>query len=230
MPEQLGAIDIIAALGLNTPLTKFETQEFTKSAGVKYAQRKSRMGDVIEEAVTETIEEYELSVIVKDHTNPAAIIILGGAGYGTGADALVVTRVSVRQTNNDFPTLSLTCHRHPVLVASATHHARKYTVTLPALGWGVNSVLSITGATPEEITSATFEASVDHVDKFDREGTKFLIGASTNCQLTETIEALKSTSPTLAAGWFADPATTKEQTAEFATKTLKHHKHQAPDA
>lgn len=229
MPTQIGASDIIAQLGLSSLGSNFETQEFTKNDGVKYAQRKSRVGDVLEEAVTDTVEEYDLSLLVKDHANPAAQIILGGQGYGSGASALVVTRVSVRQVNNDFPTLSLTCHRHPVLATGAAHHARKYTVTLPALGWGVNEVLSITETIPDEITSATFEASVDHVDKFDREGKKFLIGASTNCQLTETIEALKSTTLTPASGWYADPASIKEQSAEFATKTIKHHKHQAPD-
>lgn len=229
MDEQLGAEDIITTLGLGTPLAKFETQEFTKTDGTKYAQRKSRLGDVLEEAVTETVEEYELSVQVKDHTKPAVTIDLGGAGYGNGVNALVITRVSVRQVNNDFPTLSLTCHRHPVMETNATHDPRKYVVALPALGWGINGVQSITGATPpEEITSATFEASVDHVDKNNREGTKFLIGASTNCQLVETLEVLKSSNPSLQSGWFADPANTKEQSGNFATKTLKHHSHQAP--
>ncbi|MCZ7593122.1 MAG: hypothetical protein M5U15_13735 [Kiritimatiellae bacterium] len=231
MAEQLGASDIIGTLGLGTPLAKFETQEFTKTSGTKYAQRKSRVGDVIEEAVTETVEEYELSVLVKDHSKPAVTIDLGGAGYGSGANALVVTRVSVRQVSNNYPTLSLTCHRHPVLESGATHDARKYAVTLPALCWGINEVISITGATPpEEITSATFEASVDHVDKYNREGTKFLIGASTNCQLVETLEVLKSSDPDLQTNWFADPAATKEITADFATKTLKHHRHLPPAA
>lgn len=229
MAEQLGASDIISTLGLGTPLAKFETQEFTKTTGTKYAQRKSRFGDVLEEAVTETVEEYELSVIVKDHSKPAVGIDLGGDGYGSAGNALVITRVSVRQVNNDFPTLSLTCHRHPVLESGATHDARKYTVMLPALGWGISDVKSITGATPpEEITSATFEASVDHVDKNNRAGTKFLIGASTNCQLVETLEVLKSSNPALQANWFADPEATKEQTGDFATKTLKHHRHQLP--
>lgn len=231
MPEQLGASDIISTLGLATPLAKFETQEFTKTDGKKYAGRRSRLGDVLEEAVTETIEEYELSVLVKDHSKPAVSIDLGGAGYGSGANALVITRIYVRQVNIDFPTLSLTCHRHPVLASGAAHDARKYTITLPALGWGITEVKSITGATPpEEITSATFEASVDHVDKNDREGTKFLIGASTNCQLVETLEVLKSSEPELNANWFADPAATKEGTGDFATKTLRHHCHQPPTA
>lgn len=229
MPETLGVSDILTTLNLAGALTNFEIQEFTLNSGAPFVTRTNRLGDVIEELPKAPIEEYELSLIIKNHVVSGTNIILGGVQYGTGVNALCITRFTLKQAPNDFPTLSITCHRHPSAVSGATHHTRKYTVTLPSLSWGIQGVLSVTGMPPEDITGYSLDASVDHVDHFDREGTKFLIGASTNCRLEETLEVLKSTNVTLASGWFADPSSSKEQTAEYKTKTLKHHKHQAPD-
>ncbi|MCS6898064.1 MAG: hypothetical protein NZM29_08840 [Nitrospira sp.] len=230
MPEQLGVSDILSTLGLASALNKFEIQEFTLTQGDPLVPRSNRLGDVVEELPIARVEEYELSLIIKEHSVNSVALVLGGAGYGTGANALCITGVTLRQVPNDFPTLSIKCHRHPVLVSGASHNPRKYTITLPNLGWGIQGVLSITGAVPEELTGYTLDVSIDHQDHFDREGTKFLIGGSTNCRLEETLEVLKSTTVTLAAGWFADPRSEKERSAEYKTKTLKHHKHQAPDS
>jgi hypothetical protein len=228
MAEQLGISDILASLGLATALTKFEPRSLRKIAGSNHAQRRNRLNDVIEEGVLDAVEEYELSLIIKQFATGPVTLLLGGTGYE--GEKFVVTKVGVRQVNNDHPTLSLTLHTHPVKVATAAHNARKYTITLPSLDWGVTSLASVTGTIPDDVTGVTFEAVVDHKDELNREGTKWLLGTTHNCQVTETIEIAKSASVTPASGWTAEPTAENETHDQYATKTVKHHKFQAADA
>ena len=232
MAAQLGVSDILATLGLDTALADFEIQSFKKRSGTNYAKRTSRMGDVLDEGVLDTIEEYDLSLIINKYDAASATqVILGGVGYGDPGSEIVVTKVGVRQVNNGNPTLSLTVHRHTVKVDGAAHHERAYTVVLPLLGWGVNALLSVTGTIPDVVASANFDASVDHKDELNREGTKWLLGASTNCQLAETIQLTQGVATiTLVSGWKADPTESDELNTDYANLTLKHHKSQAPDA
>ena len=231
MAAQLGVSDILTALGLATALAKFEVKNFKQRNGVPYAQRKSRLGDVLQEGALVPIEEYDLTLSIKEFSVSSINLILGGLGYGAAEPKIVITKLGVRQVNNAHPMLSLSVHRHPTRIGdAAVHHARKYTIALPALDWGVNAVLSL-DALADEVSSVSFDASVDHVDENNREGTKWMLGTSTNCQLVETIQFTKgATIGALNSAWYEDPEENDETDTEFAAVTMKLHKHQAPDA
>lgn len=224
MPGQYGADDILNTVGLATAFAKFEVKSFTERSGKNQAQRRSRLNDVLEDIDTETVLEYDLSILIKEFSVSSVNVELGGVGYGN-SDKFVVTKVGVRQTLNAHPEVSITVHTHPEKVNGAAHHARKYTFALPVLDWGVNAALSVSGAGLIDITSVSTECSVDHADELNREGTKWLIGASHNGRIEETIEVAKGHGVlTIASGWFEEPQSQKQGNSEFATLTRKFHK------
>jgi hypothetical protein len=223
MPGQYGASDILATLGLASAFGKFEVQSFTVRSGKNQAQRRSRLNDVLEDIDTETILEYDISIKIKEFNVSSVKVNLGGEGYASGE--FVVTKLGVKQVLNDHPEVSITVHTHPVKNPGSKHHARKYEFTLPALDWGVNSALSVSGAGLLDVTSVNTECSVDHTDELNREGTKWLIGTSHNGRIEETIEIAKGHGTlTVAAGWKEEPHSEKQGNTEFATITRKFHK------
>jgi hypothetical protein len=229
MAARLGVSDILTTLGLDTLLADYEIQKFRQRTGTNFAQRRTRLNDVAEEGVLDTIAEYELELIIKEYGGGALALDLGGVGYGDPGSEVVITKAGVRQVNNDNPRLTLTVHTHTVKVDDAAHHARKYAVTLPALDWGVNAVLSISGTIPDVIQSVTTEATCDHKDELNREGTKWLIGASHNGMIKETIQLTDGVaSPVLNSGWKADPTDLDEENVKYADNTLVHHKYLTP--
>ena len=225
MPTQYGAEDILATLELSGALGKFEVKSFTKRSGKNQAQRRSRVNDVLEDVNTETIEEYDISVIIKEFNVSSVKVNLGGEGYGT-TNKFVVTKVGVKQSLNSHPEVSITAHTHPVIAGTeAKHHTRKYEFTLPALDWGVNAALSVSGVGMADVTSVNTECSVDHTDELNREGTKWLIGTSHNGRIEETVEVAKGGGElAVQSGWVEEPSDEKQDSSDFATLTRKFHK------
>lgn len=223
-----GVMDILTALGLNTALAKFDATAVRKRHGEMHARFQTRLNDTLKTEPTDTIEEYEVSIRIKEWNLTGLSLILGGVGYGSSTK-FVLTRFVLRQVNNVMPNLVLTVHTHPVKDTNAAHHARAWTVLLPALDWGVNAVMAV-DALPDELNSATFEGAVQHVDEPDRTGKKWQIGASHDCVLTETLECEAGADlGALEDGWIEDPQDDDEGNTKFATEVHKYLKYPAAD-
>lgn len=223
MAFTFGAADILTALGLT--LTDWEVQSTSSNTQKDFAQVILNDGDVEEESDYNERTEYTAEFVCNTEEVDAFNVILGKE-YGTGAPYFVITQCSLTQRAGDFATLSLTYHKH---TGTKTHVAREYTVAMPQGGFGVLASLGISGTIPTAVMTLTTSASVDHVDKLDKDGA-FLIGASTKCRLEESIEiAADGATPSLNAGWEQDSGGGGSSNTAYGTASLRIHTYQAAD-
>lgn len=227
MAYTFGASDLLEDLGFDP--AKLEIQSDDVDSKKDEAVATGRHGDTIESTQYNARDEFQIRAVVADDNVSGIEVELGGVGYGDAEPKIVITAVEVRQPPNDFAEVTFTCHRHTG--ASKAHVARVYTVTLPAMGFGIQTgnPTGLSGITAISVNDYTWKAQIDHKDRTARDGA-YLIGGSTNGRLDETVGMVDNADTIAAAsGWKIDSSKPSTNNQGYKIRTVACHKFIAAD-
>lgn len=216
MAYSFGSSDVLAALGVTA--AQFEIQSYTPRTNTKQAVVKTRLNAYVRDSVVQFDEmtDYELVLKAKLEAGSTASFSLGGSGTGSGAN-IIITRAAARMVNDDYATLTVTCHVH---ATTTTHESTPAAtaITTPTLGFGIIDFPAITGTLPDELQSAEWSVEVEHKDHPTRLGVH-LTGTSSAVRYTWSYEMLDSgTAPTLATGYKQEEVSLPEPQDDLRTR------------
>lgn len=231
MATSFGAQDFLTAVGLTDLVSDIEVQGGDDANVKDTAESTDSKGDVMVATQHNERDEVQIRCIVNADGVADISCILGGVGYGASEPKYVLTQVQVNQPNTDMAELTFSLHRHTGATGK-THIARAYTVTLPTLGYGIQTGMpaGVTGLTATAINRYSWTASVTHTDKQTRQGA-FLVGHSTKGRIEETIEAVHNgETPAAASGWLIDRKAAPEENTSHKMRSITCHKDLTADA
>lgn len=146
-----------------------------------------------------------------------ALTLSGGGMYGD----YILTGISLRQVNTNYPTLSLSGHKHisGVLGGNPDHQSRVYLVTVSG-GWGVVNDYGVSGIEP---TGSNLSIALNHVDIDDRNGEHF-DGISIQGRRNISVDGWINASGTITYPTTAlDTKTTRSVNSNFQTASCAFH-------
>lgn len=213
MAKLFGAEDILSVLGITGACA---VQESGNDTQTEHASIDDEGGNVIPDTIQEMDEKDEMTISIKADASLGAVsFVMGGAGTSD----VVITQASVGYVNNDYPTLTVTAHKHAAgtHLASSSDPANNWAITIP-LAFGIQKVHL--GGTLADCQKCDVSLSCEHVDKQDNEG-DHLIGNSFGFKAECTEEYISDTKPTIPTGWNGSSNAKKSQNKDFYAITAR---------
>jgi hypothetical protein len=213
MSHIFGAEDILSALGITGSCS---VQESGNDTQTEHASVEDKGGNVIGDTIQEMNEKDEMSISIKADASIGNVTFSLG---GIGTDGVVITQADVGYVNNDYPTLRVTAHKHPVgsHLANNSDPANNWDVTIP-LTFGIQKVHL--GGTLADCQKCDVSLSCEHVDKQNNEG-DHLTGNSYGFRAECTEEYITDTKPTIPAGWNGSSNAKQSQNKDFYAVTAR---------
>ncbi len=230
MAYKFGVGDVLAAMGLSGASA---VQEYSNAQNIEFASVQNNAGNTIQGTETPFNNRYESTITVKaDGTDTTSSFKLGGIGVG----GVVITSAAVRYTNNDYPTLSVTAHRHTtadshIASVASGDGQNEWSIADVPLTFGIpKAYLLGSGLALEDCQSCELAFSCEHSDKLNNVG-MFRVGNSfdARCECSEEYVSDSGGTAIADTDWKGVEFATRQVNKDFYLYSVKAFRHDVED-